>query len=185
MATSTVPELVLANGRLADAVRSALDGFVIGACRLRHAQCDVLHAVAVAVRVLRNLVSGMQRTGDDKADLPLLQDVARPVAHACLRAGVGGASETECLLVVEGRLLGVPDPELDVIPAVERHEVLAHERESTAVVAGVAAAASTAETSSSERLRRCSFTHTTAITQTNTDTTAAAKNAGRRASARS
>ena len=154
-----LPELVLVNGGLADAAGSALDGFVVRARRFGHAQCDVLDAVAVACTRARNLVSGMQRTGDDKADLPLLQDVARPVADACLRPGVGGASEPECLLVVEGCLLGVPDPELDVIPAVERHEVLAHERESTAVVAGVAAAASTAETSSSERLRRCSFTH--------------------------
>ena len=40
------------------------------------------------------------------------------------------------MLVVERRLLRVAHPQLDVIPAVEGHEVFSHQRDSTAVAAG-------------------------------------------------
>ena len=102
----------------------------------------------------------------DETNLVLLEHVAHAVANAGLRACVRRAAEAERMLVVVGGLLGVPDPELDVIPTVERHEVLCHGCDSTAVVAGVAAAAFDGETSSSERRRGCSLTQTTAITQT-------------------
>jgi hypothetical protein len=36
---------------------------------------------------------------------------------------MGGAGEAEGLLVEVRRLLGVADPEIDVIPSVKRHEV--------------------------------------------------------------
>ena len=106
----------------------------------------------------------MKRARDDEPDLVLLEHVARAVADAGLGPRVRGAAEPERLLVVVGSLLRVPDPQLDVIPPVERHEVFGHALDSTAAVAGVAAAASTAATSSSERRSGCSFTQTTAIT---------------------
>src|SRR5947209_3328462 len=120
----------------------------------------------------------MKRARDDEADVALLEYVARTVAHTRLRPRIGDAAEPECLLVVVGGLLRVPHPELDVIPPVERHEVFAHAVDSTGAPAGVPAAASTAATSSNDRRSRCSLTQQTAITQTSTETQAAAKNAG-------
>src|SRR5438874_1685100 len=47
-----------------------------------------------------------------------------PFSDTRLRTGVCGRREAERMLVEEGRLLGVSDPELHVIPAFERHEVV-------------------------------------------------------------
>ena len=54
---------------------------------------------------------------------PWLQDVGDAVAHAGLQAGVGDLLEAERVAVVEGGLRGVADVQLDVVDAVERHEV--------------------------------------------------------------
>ena len=67
-----------------------------------------------------------ERAREHEADLALLEHVARAVANAGLRARVGDAVEAERVLVVVRRLLRVADPQLDVVPAVQRHEVLAH-----------------------------------------------------------
>ena len=126
----------------------------------------------------------MQRARDDEPDLVLLEHVARAVAHAGLRPRVRGAVEAERVLVVERRLLRVADPQLDVIPAVERHEVFSHQRGFyCGRAAGAAAAASAGEISSSVRRSGCSLTQMTAITQTASETNAAARNAGWIASA--
>ena len=130
------------------------------------------------VRVVADLVAGMERARDDEPDLVLLEHVARAIPHACLRPRVRGAVEAERVLVVERRLLRVAHPQLDVIPAVEGHEVFSHQRDSTAVAAGAAAAASAGEISSSDRRRRCSLTQMTAITQTANETIDAARKAG-------
>jgi hypothetical protein len=92
-----------------------------------HLEGRILHAVAVDVRVPRDLVFGTERARDHQADRPLLEDVRCPVADARLRPGVRNRLEAERLLVEVGALLRVPDPQLDVIPALEGHEVLAHE----------------------------------------------------------
>jgi hypothetical protein len=76
--------------------------------------------------VARDRVVLADRARDDQADLALLEDVRGAVAHARLRPGVGGAREAERVLVEVGRLLGVADPELDVVPAEQRHEVVGH-----------------------------------------------------------
>ena len=74
---------------------------------------------------------------DDEANVVLLEDVARAVAHARLGACVRRAAEAERVLVVVRGLLRVPDPELDVVPPVEGHEVFGHVDDSRAAPAGV------------------------------------------------
>src|SRR6185436_7152925 len=57
-------------------------------------------------------------------DPALLEDVRDAVARAGLEPGVGDLAEAERVDVVEGRLERIADVELDVVDAVERHEVL-------------------------------------------------------------
>ena len=56
--------------------------------------------------------------------MALLEHVGRTVANARLRPRVGHRREAERVLVEVRRLLGVADPELDVIPALDRHEIV-------------------------------------------------------------
>ena len=119
-------ELVLHPLRLGHALRTALHGLTVRLARVRDAQRDVLDPVAVRRGELADLVPATQRARDHEADVVLLEHVARAVADPRLRACVRRAAEPECVLVVEGGLLGVPHPELDVVPPVERHEVVAH-----------------------------------------------------------
>ena len=55
---------------------------------------------------------------------PWREDVGGAVADARLRARVGMPREAERVLEVVRGLLRVPDPELDVVPALERHRVV-------------------------------------------------------------
>ena len=116
-------ELVLLHVRLRDSARAALDGLAVGLRRIGDGEGDVLDAVAVREHVLGDLVVAAQRGGEDEPDVPLLDHVRRAVAHAGLGAGVGGQLEAERVLVEVGGLLGVADPELEVVPALDRHEV--------------------------------------------------------------
>src|SRR5205823_9088386 len=115
-------------------------------------------------------------------DLLLLEHVRGAVADTRLRAGVGGRREAERVLVEEGRLLGVSDPELDVIPAVKRHEVVgAHVSDLRAFAgeAGCGEASSPTTASSSNPCRSgASRTQNSEITKTSADRQAAARNAG-------
>jgi len=119
-------EVVLDELGLAHAARTALDRFLVGVSGVRDTQRDVLDAVAVLVRVIADLVTGMERAREHEADVALLENVARAIPYARLWACVRRAAEAECVLVVIGGLLGVPDPELDVIPSVDGHEVFGH-----------------------------------------------------------
>ena len=110
--------------RLAHAGGAALDGGVVGVGGVGHGQGDHSRAVAVGGVVLGDLVAGRQRAGEDEADAALLQDVRRAVAQPGLEAGVGDLPEAERAGVEVRGLPGVADPQLDVVDAVERHEVL-------------------------------------------------------------
>ena len=110
--------------RLAHAGRAALDGGGVGVGGVGDRQCDHARAVAVEGVVLRDLVAGGEGAGEDEPDAPLLEDVRGAVAQPGLEAGVGHLPEAEGARVEVGGLLGVADPELDVVDAVERHEVM-------------------------------------------------------------
>jgi hypothetical protein len=70
-----------------------------------------------------DLVILAERGGENQPNLPLLEHVRSAIADACLRARVGRPGEPERALVEIRRLLGVADPQFDVIPPVERHEI--------------------------------------------------------------
>src|SRR6266567_7482454 len=116
-------ELVLDPARLGDPASSALDCGAIGAVGARYLERDVAGAVAVTAGKLRHLAVGAQAARQDEADVALLDHVGGAVADARLRPRIGRAREPERVLVEVRRLLGVPDPQLDVIPTLKRHEV--------------------------------------------------------------
>ncbi len=123
--------LVLDDRRLEHAPGSALDGLAVRLGRVGYAQRDVLHPVAVHQGELADLGVAAEGAREDEADLSLLEHVARPIADSGFRAGIGDTVEAERVLVVVRSLLRVADPQLDVVPAVQRHEVLAHRAECT------------------------------------------------------
>src|SRR5690606_12021255 len=66
---------------------------------------------------------GMQGGGEDEADLVLDQEVAGTVPDPGLRTAVAGQLEAEGGAIVDARLLGVTDVELDVVGAVDREGI--------------------------------------------------------------
>ena len=70
--------------------------------------------------------SGESGVRDDEPRLALLQRVGRHVALARLEPGIGELREAEGLAVEEGRLLGVADPELDVVDLPQLERVVGH-----------------------------------------------------------
>ena len=115
--------LVLHDMRLDDAARPAGDSLAVGRRDVGHLQRDVLGRIAVLRGEADDRAVGAKAAREHEPDLALLENVRGAVADTRLRPRVGDAVEAERVLVPEGRLLGVPDPELDVIPAVEGHEV--------------------------------------------------------------
>src|SRR5712691_6413729 len=170
-------ELVLDPAGLDDAARAALHGLPVRLGRVRDGERDVLDAVAVAAGVVRDLVLLSQRAGDDETDVALLEHVRGAVADARLRAGVSHAREAQRVLVVEGSLLRVADVELDVIPALDRHESGAHGADATPP------SPSSSASGDSSKLRRSgtSFTPTITINSASAQTAAAVRKAGCRA----
>src|SRR5262249_45503175 len=117
-------ELVFGPVRLDDPARAALHRLSVRLARVGHAQRDVLQAVAVGAREVPDPRVAAEAAAHDDADLTLLEDVRCAIADAGLGAGVCRSSKAERVLVPVGGLLRVPDPQLDVIPAVQWHEIV-------------------------------------------------------------
>ena len=101
--------------------------------RVGHGEGDISDAVALGGRPPADLAVAAKTARQHEADVSLLEHVGRAVADACLGSRVARAREAECVLIEVRRLLRVPDPDLEVIPAVDRHEVVvAHEPDSSA-----------------------------------------------------
>src|SRR5215831_2132067 len=179
--------LVFGPVRLGDALRAALDRLPVGLGGARDAQRDALRGVAVTARELGDLAVGTKAAREHEPDLLLLEHVRGAVANSGLRASVRRRREAERLLVVVGGLLRVPDPELDVIPAFERHEVVgAHVSDLKASRRETCCgrvSSPTTTSSSSPRRRGTSRTQSSEITKTSAERIAAARNARRSASA--
>ena len=109
---------------LSHAARPTLHRLAVCLGRVGNGQRDVADAVAVARVVTGDLVVLAKRRRQDEADLALLEHVGGPVAEPGLGPCVGRAREAEDALVEVRRLLCVPDPELEVVPTEQRHEVL-------------------------------------------------------------
>ena len=73
--------------------------------------------------VRADLVLLAQRARDDEADVALLEHVGGAVAHPVSGPAYADRREANRVLVEVRSLLGVADPELDVIPPEQRHEV--------------------------------------------------------------
>jgi len=95
-----------------------------GCVHVVYPQGDVSHAVAVTGNVLGDGAVGSQPGGEDEGRVPLGEGVAGPVPDACFGASVGEELEAEGLLVEVGGLVGVADPELNVVDGPDRQEVL-------------------------------------------------------------
>src|SRR5512133_1350697 len=109
--------LVLVVARLQHATGAPLGGGAVGDGGVGHGQGDVADPVAVAGDVLGDLGPGPQRAGQHQPDRPLPEDPGGLVTQAGLGAGVGDRGEAEPGAVEVGRLLGVADPQLDVVDA--------------------------------------------------------------------
>src|SRR4029453_13973992 len=109
--------LVLVVARLEHAGGAPLGGGGIGGGGVGHGQGDVADPVAVAGDVVGDLGAGPQGAGQDQPDRPLPEDPGGAVAQAGLGPGVGDRGEAEPGAVEVGRLLGVADPQLDVVDA--------------------------------------------------------------------
>ncbi len=116
-------EVVLDPTRFGHAARTTLHGLPIGLSRVGNGQSGVLHAVAVRAGEARDLAVAAQAARQDETDVALLQQIGGPVADTCLGSGVGRLRKAERSLVVVGGLLRVADVQLEVVPAVDRHEV--------------------------------------------------------------
>ena len=90
---------------------------------VRHRERDVVDAVTVLAEVLGDLAIRRERCREHEPDPVLDHDVARAVAHLRLEAAERDRGEAPQRPVVGGRLAGVPDPEFDVVDAVDRQEV--------------------------------------------------------------
>ena len=118
------PLVVLHPVRLDDTACAALDGLAIGVGRIGDGERDVAHAVSLRRRPLADLAVRAQTAREDEADIALLEDVGGAVAHARLGPCIRGAGEAVRRLVEERGLLRVPDPDLEVVPTVDRHEIV-------------------------------------------------------------
>ena len=105
------------------AARAVGDRVLVGGRGIRDAQRDLVHAVAVSLVVLGDLVVTGQRPGEDETDPALLEHVRDAVAAARLEPAVSGLGEAERVRVVVGGLGGVPDEQLQVVDAVDWHRV--------------------------------------------------------------
>ena len=78
------------------------------------------------VRKAGDLAVATQAARDHKADVALRENVGGAVADAGLRPRIRDGCEAVGVLVEVGSLLRVSDPEFEVVPALEGHEVLTH-----------------------------------------------------------
>ena len=74
-------------------------------------------------REAADVAVGANPAREHEPDVALLEHVGRPIPDARLGAGVRDPFEAERVLVPVRRLLGVADPQLEVVPPVEGHEV--------------------------------------------------------------
>ena len=116
-------EVVFDPVRLDHAAGTALHGLAVRLTCVRDGERRVLDAVPVRAGEAGDLAVAAQTARQHEADVALLEQVGRTVAHARLRPGIRRLGEAERVLVVERRLLRVADVELEVVPPVDGHEV--------------------------------------------------------------
>ena len=108
---------------LADALGSVLHRVGVGVRGVGNRECDHLDAVTVLGDMAGDLARPEQWGGEDEPDPALLDHVRGPVADAGLEAAVGDRAKAKRVGEPVGGLVRVPDVELDVIDAEQRHRV--------------------------------------------------------------
>ncbi len=115
--------LVLEPLGLRDPAGATLNGLTVGVGGIRNLQGDVLRRVAMLGGEAADVAVGTNSAREHEPDLALLEHVGGPIPDTRLGAGVRDPLEAEGVLVPVGRLLGVADPQLEVVPPVQGHEV--------------------------------------------------------------
>ena len=123
-AVTISPSSSFSDRRLLRRDRAPLDRLGVSLPRVVHPERQVPDAVAVPVDVVGDdpsLVAQIRpdRRGQHEPDLVLLEQVAGAVADPGLGPSIPDQLESEGGAVVVAGLLGVPDPELDVVGAVD------------------------------------------------------------------
>ena len=108
---------------LVHAARAAPGGFAPGELGVLDGHGDVADSVAVQTNVVGDAAVGTKRRGEDKADLPLLEDVGGAVVKASFWTSPGYQRHAEGGAIEIGRLAGVADVKLDVIRSSDGEKV--------------------------------------------------------------
>jgi len=98
-----------------DALRTALDGFIIGVVCVFDLKRDIADAVAVLLDVLGGRVLRHKRRRQHKIDAVLPEHVARHLAVARLKPAISKAGKPKSLAVIKLRLLRVTNVKLNVM----------------------------------------------------------------------
>jgi hypothetical protein len=115
--------LVLELVGLVDAGGAPLERRPVGGRGVGHRERERAHAVAVRGHVCRDGARADEGRGQDEPHVSVLHDAGGAVAHAGLEPGRGDLAEAEGSDEVVGRLGRIPDPELEVVEAEQRHRV--------------------------------------------------------------
>ena len=117
--------LILLLERSTDRLGTLLDGAVVDGVNVVNGECNILDTITVEGEMVReDLVVGVQGRLEDECDGILLDDVRADVAVAVLEAAVGDLLEAEAGGVVGSCLLGVSDPEDDMVESLVVSDVL-------------------------------------------------------------
>jgi len=110
----TVLILLLEGG--ADRLGTLLDGAVVNGLDIINSEGNILDTVTVQGQVVReDLVVGVQGRLEDEGDSVLLDDMGADITVSGLETTVGDLLEAEAGAVERGGLLGVADPEDDMV----------------------------------------------------------------------
>lgn len=108
-----------------DRAGTLLDGAGVDGVDIVDGESDILDTVTVDGEVVReDLVVGVEGGLEDEGDGILLDDVGADVAGAGLEARVGDLLEAEAGGIEGGGLLGVSDPEGDMVESLVVSDVL-------------------------------------------------------------
>lgn len=109
----------------ADGLGTLLDGAVVDGLDIVDGEGNILDTITVEGEVVgEDLVVGVQGRHEDKGDLVLLDDVGADITVTGLEAAVGDLLEAEASAVEGSSLLGVSDPEDDVVESLVVSNVL-------------------------------------------------------------
>src|ERR1700676_365747 len=115
--------VILNDCRRRDTTSAPLGGFAICRRGVVHAQSDGLYAVSVLENVPRHYTFGIERRGEDEADLILFDNVGSAVASTGFRATIGRKRHPEPVAMEIGPLLCISYEKFNRIDALQGKKV--------------------------------------------------------------